>query len=102
MRENTMDAWETYKKWFNAWESSTAQYLEHWLKSPMMLEPAGAMLSAMMRGKANMDKSIAQAWGQVGLPTKRDQERTLHLLNQVSSKLTDLEERLMEMEGRSK
>jgi hypothetical protein len=26
--------WESYKKWFFAWEGATANYLERWLKSP--------------------------------------------------------------------
>jgi hypothetical protein len=30
----------------------------------------------------------------MGLPTKRDQERVLHLLNQLQSKVMDLEEKL--------
>jgi hypothetical protein len=32
----------------------------------------------------------------LGLPTKRDQERTLHALNELESKILDLEERLAE------
>ena len=37
-------------------------------------------------------RTLARA--QLGLPTKRDQERTLHLLNQLQSRLMDLEEKL--------
>lgn len=91
-----MNAWDTYKKFFNAWEGATAQYLEHWLKSPLLLEPAGAWLSATMKMKAAGDKAAAQWWGSVGLPTKRDQERALHKLNQLESRLLDLEEQLAE------
>ncbi len=86
--------WDLFKQYFNSWESLTAKYAEEWLKSPLLLEPAGAWLSAMMRTKAATDKAVAQAWGLVGLPTKRDQERTLHALNQIQSRLFDLEERL--------
>ncbi len=91
-----MNLWETYKKYFNAWEGATAQYLEHWLKSPLVLEPAGAWLSAAMKMKAASDKASAQWWGTIGLPTKRDQERALHKLNQLESRLLDLEEQLAE------
>lgn len=94
-----MNPWETYKKFFNSWEASTAQYLEHWLKSPLVLEPAGAWLSTMMKLKAKSDEAAAQWWGTMGLPTKRDQERTLHKLNQLESKLLDLEEKLAERAG---
>ncbi len=91
-----MNAWETYKKFFNAWENATAQYLETVLKSPLLLEPAGAWLSAAMKTKSASDKLAASFWGSLGLPTKRDQERALHKLNQLESRLIDLEERLAE------
>jgi hypothetical protein len=68
--------------------------MEQVLKSPLVLEPAGAWLSAAMRVKAKSDELAGDFWGGLGLPTKRDQERTLHKLNQLESKLLDLEERL--------
>ena len=60
----------------------------------MVLEPAGAWLSAMMKMKAASDNASAQWWGTLGLPTTRDQERALHKLNQLESRLLDLEEQL--------
>jgi hypothetical protein len=95
-----MFGWDVYKKYFFAWEGATAQYLEAWLKSPLVLEPAGAMLTAAMKAKQATDKAAAQTWGMMGLPTKRDQERTLHALNQIQSKLADLEERLETAEAK--
>lgn len=88
--------WDMWKKGFNAWENATAQYTEAVLKSPLVLGPSGAMLSAVMKSKAATDKALAQAWGRVGLSTRRDQERTLHALNQIQSRLIDLEEKLEE------
>ncbi len=86
--------WETWKKGFDAWESKTAALFEQWLKSPVVLEPMGAALSTVMRLKAAQEKALAAWWGTLGLPTKRDQERTLHALNQLESRLLDLEERI--------
>jgi hypothetical protein len=97
-----MNAWETYKKWFYAWEEPTARLLETWLKSPLVLEPAGAWLSAVMKGKAASEKALAAAWGAAGLATKRDQERALHALNQIQSRLLDLEEELAELRARTR
>jgi hypothetical protein len=90
-------SWDLFKQYFNAWEGATAKMAEAWLKSPLVLEPAGAWLSAMMKTKAMTDKAVAEAWGRVGLPTKRDQERTLHALNQIQSRLIDLEEQLADL-----
>jgi hypothetical protein len=90
--------WETWKKGFDAWEQATASYLEKVLASPAVLTPAGAALTAFMKARAERDKALAQAWAAVGLPTRRDQERTLHALNQIQSRLLDLEDRLAELE----
>ena len=89
-------AWDMWKKGFDAWEGATAKYLESVMKSPLVLEPAGAALSATMKAKAAREKAIAQAWAALGLPTRRDQERILHALNQIQSRLIDLEEKLEE------
>ena len=88
--------WDLWKKGFNAWESATAQYTEALLKSPLLLGPSGAMLAAVMKGKAAQDKMMAQAWGAMGLSTRQDQERMLHALNQIQSRLIDIEEQLAE------
>ncbi|MFO0763182.1 MAG: hypothetical protein U0359_42485 [Byssovorax sp.] len=89
-----MLGWDMWKKGFDAWENATAGYVEKVLKNPLLLGPSGAMLSMVMKAKAAADKAAAQYWGTLGLPTKRDQERTLHLLNQLQSRIMDLEEKL--------
>jgi hypothetical protein len=91
-----MLGWDMWKKGFDAWENATAQYIEQILKNPVVLGPSGAMLSGAMKAKAAGDKAAASIWGAIGLPTKRDQERTLHALNQLQSRLMDLEEKLAE------
>ena len=91
-----MVGWNAFKKYFDAWEVQTSKVAETVLRSPLVLEPAGAWLSAAMKTKAAGDKLLAAAWGAVGLATKRDQERTLHALNQIQSRLLDLEEKLAE------
>jgi len=89
-----MLGWDTFKKAFDAWENATARYVAEWMRSPLVLGPAGAMLTAAMKAKSASDKVTAACWGAMGLPTKRDQERTLHALNQLQSRLMDLEEKL--------
>jgi hypothetical protein len=85
-----------WKKAFDAWEKTTARYLETVLRNPAVLAPSGALLSALMKAKAAGDKAVHSWWGALGLPTKRDQERTLFALTQIQSRLHDLEERLEE------
>lgn len=93
------DLWSMWKKGFAAWESATASYLEKVMASPAVLGPAGAMLTAAMKTKTATDKAVAAWWAAFGLPTRRDQERQLHKLNQLESKLLDLEERLEDRKG---
>ena len=59
-----------------------------------------AMLSQAMRTKAAYDKAVAGMWGGFGLPTKRDQERSLYLLNKLESRIYDLEEKLEELKAK--
>jgi hypothetical protein len=97
MSKGNEKGWDLMKQYFFAWEGTTAKYLEAWMKSPLVLEPAGAWLSAMMKTKAMSDRAMAHAWGNAGLATKRDQERTLHAIHQLESRLIDLEERLLDL-----
>jgi len=91
--------WSLLKKSFDRWEDTTAKYLEHWLKSPMMLSPSAMMLTAVMKAKATSDQVRERLWSDLGLATRRDQERTLHLLNQIQSRLLDIEEKLDRIEN---
>jgi hypothetical protein len=86
--------WSQWKQAFDAWENATAKWVEEWMKSPLVLGPSGAMLTVAMKAKKATDDAKAQVWAQMGLPTKRDQERALHLLNQLQSRIMDLEEKL--------
>lgn len=89
-----MKLWDRWKKGFDAWEVATADALEVALRSPLLLTPSGAVLTAAMKLKARRDRWTEAMWGALGLPTKRDQERTLHLLNQLERRLIDLEQKL--------
>jgi hypothetical protein len=91
--------WDLFKKGFYSWEDTTAKYLETWLKSPLLLAPSGMMLGNAMKAKAAYEKAASNWVGAMGLATKRDQERSLHVLNQLESRMIDLEERLAELKN---
>ncbi|MDB4928707.1 MAG: hypothetical protein JWM10_1191 [Myxococcaceae bacterium] len=92
-----MAAWDGWKKGFDAWEDRTAKRLETALRSPRVLRPGGALLTAAMRSKSAVDGAMAAWWSALGLPTRRDQERAQHALNQLQSRLIDLEEEIAEL-----
>lgn len=87
--------WDAWKKGFFAWEQATTQFATQVLSNPGVMGPAGAMLTAAMKTKAATDRVLEQCWSTLGLSTRRDQERTLHQLNQLQSRLYDLEEQLL-------
>jgi hypothetical protein len=93
-----MIGWDQWKKGFDRWENETAGYLEKVLRSPAVLTPAGAALTASMRAKAAVDAGLEAFWAAWRLPTRTDQERALHQLNQLQSQLFDLRERLEDLE----
>jgi hypothetical protein len=85
---------EALKKGFDAWESATARALEAWLKSPLVLKPGGALFTALFRAKSASDRLVEAWWSGVGLAPRQEQERVLHALHRLESRLLDLEERL--------
>jgi hypothetical protein len=86
--------WDAWKQSFDVWEDATAKYLEQVLQSPLVLAPAGKLLTVAMKAKAKGDKASADYWAAIGLPTRRDQERLLHAVNQLHSRIHDLEEQI--------
>ncbi|MEL6543902.1 MAG: poly(R)-hydroxyalkanoic acid synthase subunit PhaE [Myxococcota bacterium] len=93
-----MSIWQQWKRGFDRWEGNTAQLLEHVMRSPTVLNPAGQMMTQTLKMKAASDRVMALWWSMMGLPTKRDQERTLHALNQLQSRLYDLEDKLKDIQ----
>jgi polyhydroxyalkanoate synthesis regulator phasin len=89
--------WNMWKKSFYAWENATADYLEEVLKNPLVLGPSGKLLGAVMKLKAKKQEKATNLWSSLGLPTKHDQERSLHALNKLESRLLDMEEQLWEL-----
>jgi hypothetical protein len=86
--------WEMWKKGFDAWENATASYFEQVLKNPLLLGPSGKMMAEGFKATTQVEKARAQWVGMMGLATKRDQERTLHALQQIEGRLSDIEEKL--------
>lgn len=96
MVERTL--WNAWKQAFERWEQVTGRELEESLRDARWLEPAGAAVSAVFRAADLRHRGLAELWSAVGLPSRRDQERTLFLLHELESKLLDLEERLEDQE----
>lgn len=93
-----LQPWHTMKRAFDAWEGSTASLLEAWSKSPFMIQPAGNLLSSVTQIKHAQQQMLERWWSSWGLPTRAEQERAQHTMNELSSRLIDLEEKLADLE----
>lgn len=92
-----MMLWDQWKKGFDTWEQKTADLFEAVLKSPVVLTPMSKVLTTTLKVKKAGSNAAREMWGTIGLPTRREQEKTLHALNQIQSRLIDLEERLADL-----
>lgn len=86
-----------FDRMYQVWEQQTADYFDKLLRNEAFLDFSGGMLNAALRSKIAFDHLLSALWKSLLLPNKRDQERTLHLLNELHSRIGDLEERLDEL-----
>ena len=98
--ETWKQSWQFWKRGFDAWEKATSRYAETVLRSPAVLAPAGSVVTAVSKAQAQREKMMSTWWSLWGLPTRQEQERSLHALQQMSSRIIDLQEELEELRQR--
>ena len=76
-----------WKKGFDAWEDTTAKYVEEWMKSPLVLGPCGAMLTVAMKAKEAADDVKAALGARWACRPSAIRSDALHLLNQLQSRM---------------
>jgi hypothetical protein len=86
--------WRKAKDTFDRLEQRAATKIERVIQSPLLFGPAGRLLAAAAQAKIAMDNGAEAMIGAAGLPTKRDQERTLRMLCELQSEILDLKEQL--------
>lgn len=84
------------RRGLDAWEKATAELLDVVLRSRVAIEPAGAVVTSLVRVKGVYDTALGACWRVVGLPTRRDHERAMHALTEIESRLLDIEDWLKE------
>jgi hypothetical protein len=76
---------------YTFWERTTAAYLEALTRNPLFLSTNSNWLNGFLTLKKTADSGLRSLFSGLGLPTRHDQERTLHLLHQIAARLDDLE-----------
>jgi hypothetical protein len=77
-------------------EKDLDERLEKVLKSPVFLQAVGTALNLNSYRKAWTNQALISGWKLLQLPNKRDQERTLHLINELHHRVAELEAKLDE------
>lgn len=80
-----------FRQAFTLWERTSAAYLETLTRNPLFLGVNSGWLNGFLMVKKATDSGMRTLLSSLGLPTRHDQERTLHLLQQIEARLDDLE-----------
>lgn len=75
-------------------ESRMDRLLEKVFSHPAFLQGVGTVLNLNSYRKLWVNRCLTVAWKSLQLPNKRDQERTLHLINELHHRIAELEEKL--------
>lgn len=81
---------------FEQFEKDLDERLEKVLKNPVFLQAVGTALNLNSYRKAWTNQALIAGWKMLQLPNKRDQERTLHLINELHHRVAELETKLEE------
>lgn len=79
---------------FDQFEKDLDEKLEKVLGNPLFLQAVGTALNLNSYRKIWMDQALMAGWKFLQLPNKRDQERTLHLINELHHRIAELEAKL--------
>lgn len=88
------DVYQFFKDSFNIWEKHTARYWDHVLRNPLFLDLLGKNLELSLTFQNNLQKTLEQSWRAWGIPTRQDQLRTLHTLNELDTQVRQLSRRV--------
>lgn len=73
-------------------ESRLDRILEKVFSHPAFLTGVCTLINLNSYRKLWINRGLTQAWKALQLPNKRDQERTLHLINELHHRISELEE----------
>jgi hypothetical protein len=86
--------WSIFKAKFDSLENRAAGRIERLAQNPFLVGASARALTTFAQSKKTMDRAVAETLGAFGLATKRDQERLMHMVVELQSKLLDIEENL--------
>jgi hypothetical protein len=88
------DASNPLRDSFAIWEKFIAQYGDQVLRSPLFLRVLGQNLEISLGLQETAQQNLLALWRAWGLPTRADQELSLHKLNRLQSQVDQLTRRV--------
>ena len=85
-----------FTKMFNTWEQQASQSMEQYLRNPSVLNFVGNFLQSGLKYKIYWDQFCLHSLKNLMLPNKRDQEKMMHQLNELNSRINDVEDNIEE------
>lgn len=86
-----------FEQAYTVWEKRTSKLLDGAMRNSQILKASSDFMNQQFKSKIVVDQALLKTWRNLLLPNKKDQEKTLHLLNELHSRIFDLEERIEEL-----
>jgi len=86
-----------FRQAFQIWERTTSAYFDALVRNAAFLTASGASMDSVFELKKLTDSGMRHFLAALGLPNRRDQERTLDLLQKIEGRLEDLQ---FQLQGR--
>ena len=84
--------WDQGVAVFSQWEATTSKLADAGLRSPLLLEPAGRILGAVMELQRRRAVAQTETVRAAGLASAHDLDRTLHAVERLTARVLDLQE----------
>lgn len=91
------NSWKIWKSGFDRWETTTADFLDKTLQNSAILSSSGTLIKAVLQAKGAASQVVDAGWNRLGITSRKEQDKALHRINQLESKLLDMEEEIHEL-----
>lgn len=92
------DPFDINRKLFSEWEKKLAEFMDKRMRDPDFMSLVGRGISSSMDAKSAFDARMEEWFRSLNLPTKQDLEKIWSTLNNLETRVIDIEDRLSALE----
>jgi BMFP domain-containing protein YqiC len=93
------DPFDINRKLFSEWEKKLAEFMDKRMRDPDFMSLVGKGISTSMDAKSAFDARMDEWFKSLNLPTRHDLERVWTTLNNLETRVIDIEDRLEALES---